>query len=68
MLMANVQLPGSKGYDNQMAIHTATPKEDVSLARECQKHLSKPSRKNGVHFPTHNVRSGMKGEEKNFKK
>ena len=40
MLMANVQFPGSKGCENQMEMHTTTHKEDISLAKYFQKHLS----------------------------
>ena len=39
--MSNVQLPGSKTFDSQILIHSYTHKNDVSLAREFQKHLSK---------------------------
>ena len=32
-LLATLQLPGSKGYDIQVVVHSATHKSDVSLAR-----------------------------------
>ena len=48
MLMTKVQLPGSKGYEKQMEMHTNTQKEDISIARDFQKHLSNTARKNGV--------------------
>ena len=52
--MVMLQLPGSKWFDTQMAVHTATQNTDVSLALESQKHLSNASRKhynfdNGKH-------------------
>ena len=40
-LMKNVQLPGSKQFDIQMELHTSTQNNDVTLAQEFQKHLSK---------------------------
>ena len=39
-LMSNVQLPGSKTFDSRIIIHYCTPKNDVSLAKQFQKHLS----------------------------
>ena len=39
-MMTNVQLPGSKWFDTQMAVHTETQNTDVVLAQEFQKHLS----------------------------
>ena len=30
-LMANMQLPGSKGYDTHMTMHSATRKYNISL-------------------------------------
>ena len=48
MLMKNVKLPGALGYDKHTEIHTSTQKGDISLAREFQKQLLDPSRKNGV--------------------
>ena len=32
--MAKSQLPGSRGYENQMAVHTSTHTEYVSLSRK----------------------------------
>ena len=46
-LMSNVQLTGSRTFDSQIIIHFFTPKNDVSLAKEFQKHLSKDHRKHG---------------------
>ena len=40
-LMSNVQLPGSKRFDSQTQIHTSNQNNDVSLAKEFQKHLTK---------------------------
>ena len=40
-LMSNVQLPGSKTFDSQILINYCTPKNDVSMAKEFQKYLSK---------------------------
>ena len=37
--MASAQLPGSKRFDNQIEVHTATQNTDKSLAQEFQKHL-----------------------------
>ena len=31
--MRNMKLPGSRGYTNQMAIHTTTQKEEVILEK-----------------------------------
>ena len=36
MLMANVQLPGYKLYDNQTPLHITTNKEGVSLSKDIQ--------------------------------
>ena len=47
-LMTLVQLNGASGYYKQMAIHISTVNKDISLARELQKHLLEPSRKNVV--------------------
>ena len=47
-LMSNVQLPVSKTFDSQILMHYFTPKNDVSLAKESQEHLSKDDRKHGV--------------------
>ena len=40
-LMSNVQLPVSRTFDSQIIMHYFTPKNDVSLAKESQKHLFK---------------------------
>ena len=40
-LMSTVQLPGSKTFDSNILMHSCTPKKDVSLAKEFQKHMSK---------------------------
>ena len=34
--MATVKLPGSKKFDTQMALHTATKSTEMSLAQEIQ--------------------------------
>ena len=47
-LMSNVQLPVSKTFDSQILMHYCTPKKDVSLAKEFQKHLSRNDSKHGV--------------------
>ena len=47
-LMSNVQLPGSRTFDSQILIHFCTPKNDVILAKEFQKHLSKDDCKHRV--------------------
>ena len=44
-LMATVKLPGSKGYDTQMIVHSTTSTDDVSVVREFQKHFSNASHK-----------------------
>ena len=46
-LMSNVQLPGSNVFDSHILMHSCTQKQDVSLAKEFQKHLSKDDRKHG---------------------
>ena len=48
MLMNTVQLPSVEAYDTEMVIHNSTVKKDISLAKEFQKHLLDPSRKNSV--------------------
>ena len=40
-LMSNVQLPGSKTFDSQILMHSCTQQNDVSMAKEFQKNLSK---------------------------
>ena len=51
--MAIVQLRGSKRFDTQMEVHTATKNTDVSLAQGFQKHFSNESGKHGI---TYNVK------------
>ena len=45
--MSTVQLPGSIRFYSQIKMHTGTEKEDVSLAKEFQEHLTKEHRKDG---------------------
>ena len=40
-LTSNVQLPGSIFFYSHTLMHYCTPKNDVSLAKQSQKHLSK---------------------------
>ena len=47
-LMSNVQITGSKWFDSQIIMHYCTQKNDFSLAKEFQEHLSKDGRKHGV--------------------
>ena len=42
MAMENVQLPGSKGDDTQMKMHTVTYIKDLSLWRKLQKYINDP--------------------------
>ena len=46
--MSNVQLPVSITFDSQILIYSYTHKNDVSLDKEFQKHLSKNDCKYGV--------------------
>ena len=46
--MSNVQLSGSKQFDSHILIHSCTQNNDVSLAKELQKYLSKKHHKHGV--------------------
>ena len=46
--MSTVKLPGAKGYDTHMVMHTGTRTSYVSLASEFQKHMSNGARKHGV--------------------
>ena len=46
--MSTVQLNGSIIFDSQMQIQTGTQKDDVSLSKKFQHHLTKQHRKNGV--------------------
>ena len=39
-LMSNVQLPVSKTFDSQIIMHYCTQKNDASLYKQFQKHLS----------------------------
>ena len=43
--MSNVQLPGSNRFDSQMQMHTGNQKDDVSLAKEFQHHMTKEHQK-----------------------
>ena len=47
-LMSTVQLPGSIIFDSQIQMHTGTQKDNVSVAKEFQEHLTKKHRKDGV--------------------
>ena len=47
-LISNVQFPGSKTFDSQILMYSCTPKNDFSLAKEFQKHMSKEHHKHGV--------------------
>ena len=47
-LMATVQLTGSKRFDTQIAVHTATQSTDMNLSLEFQKYLSNASLKHGI--------------------
>ena len=47
-LMSNVQFPGSKQFGSQILIHSFTHINDVSMAKQLHKHLSKDHSKNGV--------------------
>ena len=44
----NMKMPGSKGYENQIAIHTSIQKEDIILARVFPKQLSDRLCRKGV--------------------
>ena len=46
--MSTFKLPGSIQFDSQIQIYTGTKKEDVSLAKGLQEHLTKNHRKYGV--------------------
>ena len=45
-LISTVQLSGSKTFDSKILMHSCTPKNDVNLARQFQKHISKDALKN----------------------
>ena len=47
-LISTVQLPGAKGYNTQIVIHTGTRTTDVILAIEIKKHMSNVTHKHGV--------------------
>ena len=47
-LLSNVQLIGSRTFDSHILMYSCTPKNDVSMAKESQKYLSKDDRKHGV--------------------
>ena len=47
-LMSNVQLLGSKTFDSHIIIYSSKQNNDVSMAKEFQKHLSKEHQENGV--------------------
>ena len=47
-LMSNVQIPVSNIFDSQMQMHTGNQKDDISLAKKFQHHLTKEYRKNCV--------------------
>ena len=47
-LMSNFELPRSKTFYLHIIIHSITQNNDVSLAKELQKHLSKEHQKHGV--------------------
>ena len=44
-LMYTVQLLGSRTFDSQILMHSCTPKNDINMDREFQKHLYKDDRK-----------------------
>ena len=46
-LISNVQLPGSKIFYLQILMHYRTQNNDVSMAKEFQKHMSKKHLKHG---------------------
>ena len=48
--MENFQIPGSKLFDAQMEVQTATQNTDVILALEFQNHLSNESYKHGIYI------------------
>ena len=48
MLMTTVQLLFVSDYDTHIVIYTFTLKQDISLAREFQKHISNASSKKYV--------------------
>ena len=46
--MENVKLLGTESYDSHMATNTSTVNTDIILERGFQKHLSDPTRANGL--------------------
>ena len=46
--MSNVQLPVSRTFYSHIIMNSCKPKNDASLDKEFQKHLSKDDRKYGV--------------------
>ena len=46
--MSTAHFPGSNIFDSQIQMYTSTEKEDVSLAKEFQQHLTKKHLKDGV--------------------
>ena len=46
--MSIVQLSGSKTFDSHILMHSYIHKNDVSLAKQFKKYLSKEHRKHGV--------------------
>ena len=55
-LISTVQLPESNRFDSQMQMYTGNQKDDVSLAKEFQHHLTKKHRKNSVFYQENNKR------------
>ena len=47
-IMSNIQLPGSNCFYSHILMNSCTPKNDFSMAKEFQKHLSKKNCKHGV--------------------
>ena len=58
-----MQIPGSKRFDAQIAAHTETQNDDISLALEFQNHQSNASHKNGIF----DNGKHKKGREKKYK-
>ena len=46
--MSNFQLSGRNRFDSQMQINAGNQKDDVSLSKKFQHHLTKEHLKNGV--------------------
>ena len=47
-IISNFQHPGSKTFDSNILMHYCTQKNDVSLAKELQKHLYRDDQKHEV--------------------